>query len=73
MKYLEAHQLKEGEFYHCVTYNDEDIVVQYVGEIYSNPQFKTPSLMFSADLTDYTIRYVLCEKENLREERNKFI
>lgn len=67
MKYIDNFNLLEkGKYYHCITYNDDDIVVEYLGTYsYGSP-------MFSADLDDGEIRYVLCEKENLREERKKY-
>jgi len=67
MKYIEDFSLLErGKYYHCVTYNDEDVVVQFFGE------YACGSPMFSVDLSNDRIRYVLCEKENLREERKQF-
>jgi hypothetical protein len=67
MKYLEEHQLEEYKYYHCITYDDDDIVVQYLGK------HDQGFLMFSADLTDCHIRYVLRETEDLREARKNFI
>ncbi len=67
MKYLEVEHLEIGKYYHCVSYNDEDVVVQYMGNDKKNGRW-----WFSCNIIDADIRYVLCEKENLREERKKY-
>lgn len=65
MKYIENFEdLEIGEYYHCVTYNDEDIVLQYLG-FYEDHAFST-------DLGEGDIRYVLEKVDNLRERRKKF-
>jgi hypothetical protein len=67
MKYIDNfNELEKGKYYHCVTYENDDIVVQYLGK------YSCGAPMFSADLNDCHIRYVLCEEENLREKRKKF-
>jgi len=32
MSYIEEEDLKEDTYYHCLTYNDEDIIVKYYGD-----------------------------------------
>lgn len=70
MKYIEDfNDLEEGEYYHCVTYNDQDIIVQYLGRFRCGPY---PYFKFSTDLSDENIKYVLEKVDNLRERRKKF-
>lgn len=65
MKYIEHFKdLEAGAYYHCVTYDDEDIIVQFRGLQYAN--------MFSTDLGQGDIRYVLEKVDDLRERRKKF-
>jgi hypothetical protein len=67
MKYIDNfNELEKGKYYHCVTYDDEDIVIEYLGT------FSGGEPRFSTDLSSGEIRYVLCEEENLREKRKKF-
>lgn len=65
MKYIENFKdLEFGSYYHCVTYDDEDIIVQFRGLHYV--------YMFSTDLGESDIRYVLEKVDDLRERRKKF-
>lgn len=61
MKYLEEDELEVGAYYHCVTYDDDDVVVEYYGDGF-----------FGVDLDFGWIRYVLCKVEDLREKRKAF-
>ena len=65
MKYLDHDKLEIGKYYHCVTYADEDVVLK----LYNHNDWRSD---FSCGLSDLDIRYVLCEKEDLREERKQF-
>ena len=47
MKYIENFEdLEKDKYYHCVTYENDDIVVQYLGK------YSCGAPMFSADLID---------------------
>ena len=71
MKYFDTfEELEEEEYYYCVTYNDEDIVVQYLGK--KDVLGADAIHMFSTDLTEMDIRYVVEKVDNLRERRKKF-
>jgi hypothetical protein len=61
MKYLEYEELVKDEYYHCVTYDGEDIIVQYWGDD-----------MFDMELNWGQIRYVLYKHKNLREIRKNY-
>jgi len=48
--YIETENLKENSYYYCITYNRENIVVQYFGDG-----------LFATDLDFRHIRYVIAE------------
>ena len=58
MTYLEDHELIAGAFYHCVTYNNEDIVAKYYGGNDSD-------VAWGSDLDWTIIRYVIARVPDL--------
>lgn len=65
MRYIENFEdLEVDSYYHCITYDDEDIIIQYHGYYDGH--------MFSVGLGEEHIRYVLEKVDNLGERRKKF-
>lgn len=65
MKYLNLEDLEKGKYYHCQSYNEEQAILKYYGDI--------PHVEWGMGVSWGDIRYVFREVENLEEAAKQFL